>query len=721
MAMKLARIIGIVIGILTVTNFFVGAGIRDVSAGSQTQISRDFESGLGPSWSLNDYNSASGFDCWGISTYRSHSGTCSAYCAEVGTNSVNGIANNINHYYDQDMDAWLVIPIGDISAWSSATFSVYTWYVTGSWSLADYLRVLNSSDGTSWWVQWTQTQLSSSGWQQISFSLSTTTTSVAFWFISDPTIGMGPYEGVYIDDIVVTVTDSQIPTSSVSSLPTFETPSSFSVPYTASDLGGSGLAYVELFYRLGTSGAFTKYTTGAVPNGHWTSSPIEFDSSTTGGDGTYQFYTRAVDTLGNQEAPPPSLDATTTVDTVAPSTAQDLTGTLGSGSWYKSSVLVTLVSSDMTSGIAAIIYRIDSGSWQTYSSSFLLSSEGIHALDFYSTDDAGNSEIEKSVSVKIDTVPPDLAITTPLNGTYMKGESDISWSCSDSNGIVKTEIKFDAWDWQTVAGTTYGTMLADGDYTVQVRVTDAAGNQAVRSVAFTADSTPPDLVIVSPAGITPSTDTHLKGVESIVWQCSDENGIAAREVKIDSLSWQNVTTDSYPVQLADGEHIISVRVTDLAGNPTECIIDFVIDTVAPEVTISSPLMNSKINKNDVTILFGARDEASGVDHLEVQVDGGTWVDVSHSSSYQLTGLGDGWHSVTVKAVDLAGNAATSTVSFGIYTSVWSQSGPYHGIPLFALIAAIIVGAVVVTLLFRRKKGGPAAATVPKEEASPETQ
>ena len=88
------------------------------SAGSQAQMSTGFESGWDSNWSANDYNSASGLDYWGISSYRSYSGTHSAYCAEVGTNSVNSIANNVNHYYDQDMNAWLEIPIGDISAWS---------------------------------------------------------------------------------------------------------------------------------------------------------------------------------------------------------------------------------------------------------------------------------------------------------------------------------------------------------------------------------------------------------------------------------------------------------------------------------------------------------------------------------------------------------------------------------------------------------------------------
>ena len=47
-------------------------------------------------------------------------------------------------------------------------------------------------------------------------------------------------------------------------------------------------------------------------------SPIAFDASTTGGDGTYAFYTQAADAVANAEAAPEAPDASTIVDTQAP-------------------------------------------------------------------------------------------------------------------------------------------------------------------------------------------------------------------------------------------------------------------------------------------------------------------------------------------------------------------------------------------------------------------
>jgi len=618
--MRLTRVMGIFVGVLTVTTVFFGAGIRKASAVSEARISIGFESGWDSSWSATDYNSNSGLDYWGISNYRPFSGTYSLWCAEVGTSSVNGIANNVNHYYDQDMNAWFVIPIGDISAWNSATFSFYVWYVTGSFSLADYLQVANSSDDMNYYVQWTQPDVSSSGWQLISLNLPTSTTSMAFIFTSDPTVGFGPYEGVYIDDIVVTVTDSQAPTSSVGSLSRFQTTSSFSIPYTASDLGGSGLAYVELYYRLGNSGAFTLYA-GGNSTGRWTSSPIVFGSSITGGDGTYQFYTIAVDTLGNQEAAPSIPDATTTVDTVPPSTTQDTAGTLGSDGWYTSSVLITLVSSDITSGVASTVYRIDQGDWQTYSTSISMASEGINVLHFYSVDNAGNLEAERGIEVYVDTLAP--ATSSTLTGT----EGLNGWRVGES-------------------------------VTVSLAASDLS------------------------------------------------SGVSSIQYRIDNGTWQ-----AYSVPLVidkEGSSTVDYYASDVAGNvESQQSVSFKLDSTAPAIAITNPLPDTKISKNSITIEWNGADYVSDIDHYEVQIDGGNWIPMGTATSYELKGLEDKWYSVTVKAVDRSGNTATSTTSFGIYTSIWSQNGPYQGIPLYALIAVIIVTALLVGyVLMRRRRKQP---------------
>lgn len=79
----------------------------------------------------------------------------------------------------------------------------------------------------------------------------------------------------------------------------------FNVSFSAADTtGGSGLATAELFYRR-NGGSFVSY-------GTFSSSPVPFDTSTTGGDGLYDFYTVARDVATNVETKIPAAEASVT-------------------------------------------------------------------------------------------------------------------------------------------------------------------------------------------------------------------------------------------------------------------------------------------------------------------------------------------------------------------------------------------------------------------------
>ena len=96
------------------------------------------------------------------------------------------------------------------------------------------------------------------------------------------------------------------------------------------------------------------------------------------------------------------VDATapTTTASLAPAAADLLNG------WYGGPVTVTLSPSDATSGLASTRYTIDGGPPQTYSAPFTISSEGNHAVQYWSTDNAGNVEAPNTATVKIDLNTP---------------------------------------------------------------------------------------------------------------------------------------------------------------------------------------------------------------------------------------------------------------------------------------------------------------------------
>lgn len=687
---------------------FLIFGSNIAYAGSQTRVSTGFESGWDSSWSATDYNSNSGLDYWGISTYRSFFGTHSLWCAEVGTSSVNGVANNVNHYYDQDMDAWFVIPTGDISTWNSATFSFYVWYVTGSFSLADYLEVANSSDGANYYVLWTQPDVSSSGWQLISFNLPTSTTSIAFIFTSDPTVGFGPYEGVYVDDLSLTVTDNAAPSSNVLSLPLYSTSSIVTIDFSAIDTGGSGVGYTELYYRQGATGPFAEYTTSSNPSGHWVSSPISFDSMLTGGDGLYQFYTVATDSVGNTEAPPAGYDASVTVDTQAPSTSVQVVGVGGTNGWDRSPVTVTLSASDTISGVAGTEYQIDSGSWQNYGSSFTFSTPGIHTLAFNSTDNAGNVEPTQSATIKIDVTNPISSIVLtpaygPGNGWFVDPVLVNITATDSTSGVSSISYRVDSGAWQPYSGNF--TITKEGTTRIDCYSIDNAGNSGA------IESTYPLRIDLSPptigAGITGTLGANGWYISNVTINATANDSVSG----LSSFVYDSWGTVGMPVSgdivFSDGgPYNVTLDAVDNSGQRSLRYVDFKIDKTAPTTVVQA--VPSVVTHNQLTILWTGQDiegygVGSGIDHYEMSIDGGAFVPIGNYTNVTKA-FNDGNHVVKVRAVDRAGNiGVSSNITFTVDTNAFSLRGPMGPWLDVGIVLLVVALAIIVLIVLRRRK------------------
>jgi len=96
-------------------------------------------------------------------------------------------------------------------------------------------------------------------------------------------------------------------------------------------------------------------------------------------------------------------------DTTAPVTTASLSGTVVSGSNYKSAVQVTFTATDpgaptTGSGVANTVYQVSTEGLRTYSGPFTVSYPGTYTVTFHSTDVAGNIETTKPVGFTISSV-----------------------------------------------------------------------------------------------------------------------------------------------------------------------------------------------------------------------------------------------------------------------------------------------------------------------------
>ncbi len=114
--------------------------------------------------------------------------------------------------------------------------------------------------------------------------------------------------------------------------------------------------------------------------------------------------------------------------------------------------------------------------------------------------------------------------------------------------------------------------------------------------------------------------------------------------------------------IADGIQYLHVKFRRNGVWGTIAHYQFNIDT-APPADFDVRLDES--DPKHPAILFETTDALSGIDHYEVQVGDGTWLNVSAEDAgkpYQLVFNRAGVHAISVKAVDKAGNITTETAS-----------------------------------------------------------
>lgn len=141
--------------------------------------------------------------------------------------------------------------------------------------------------------------------------------------------------------------------------------SAVAVTLTATDSNGIQATY----YKIDGARKYTTYT-----------GPFQV---ATDGKHTVTFY--SVDTKGYTETP--AKTASVWVDKTAPTT---------SASANVKKLTITLSASDGSgSGVAATYYKLDSGTWQTYTGPIKVT-KGTHTIYYYSIDQAGNQEVTKS-------------------------------------------------------------------------------------------------------------------------------------------------------------------------------------------------------------------------------------------------------------------------------------------------------------------------------------
>ncbi|HKZ49288.1 MAG TPA: right-handed parallel beta-helix repeat-containing protein [Thermoplasmata archaeon] len=277
-----------------------------------------------------------------------------------------------------------------------------------------------------------------------------------------------------------------------------------------------------------------------------------------------------------------------------------------------------------------------------------------------------------------DTVPPTVSILTPSNGVVLAATPVTgTGSAADAggSGLDRVEVRVNGGSWQAATGTTSWNLsvdLAPGASLIEAQAWDNAGNPStIESVNVVYDPDAPTVSITSPAdGLwTSSTSQVVTGTAA-----DAGSGLDRIEVSCDGGSTWNTATgttswNSTCSGLVPGANDIHARSLDIVGwESVHAIVAVNHDPDAPAATISSPANGSWINTPTAGITGTASDTGgSGLDRVEVRLNGGPWQTATGTSSWNLSVtlvLGD--NLIEARAYDNASNPSVLDSINGTY-------------------------------------------------------
>jgi hypothetical protein len=335
----------------------------------------------------------------------------------------------------------------------------------------------------------------------------------------------------------------------------------------------------------------------------------------------------------------------------------------GLNGWFVTApVVISVNGSDTGSGLASALLSVDSGAWQPNASLF----DGVHTINFRSTDNAGNMTTVTR-TVKVDTNVP--SIVTSISGTegssgwYVR-QTTTTISANDLSGVDRIEYNQNAAGWENGSSV----LSDDGINAIDIRVYDVAGNMASESLEVKVDTGTPSLS-TSISGTEGNLGWYVSQTTTTISSSDGTSGVDRVEYNQNGVGWQNGST----VVSDDGLNTVAVRVHDVAGNVSSDLIQINVDTIAPVVTPVVPTpdgLNNWFVTAPIAVSANGSDSGSGVASTDVSVSEGSWI--SNAS------LSDGVHTVDFRAVDNAGNLMTVTRTVRVDTVAPSLSTSISG-------------------------------------------
>ena len=410
----------------------------------------------------------------------------------------------------------------------------------------------------------------------------------------------------------------------------------------------------------GTSaGDLAAVTVKVYPGSSATGTPTETLNVTRNADGSYRVDASPALADGVWTAQAEQSDAsgnigrsgavTFTVDTTAPVT------TITSGPASLTKTTTATISFTVGESGANASCSLDGGAFASCTSPKTYSglADGNHTFRVHATDAAGNVGADDTRMWTVDTVPPNVAITTAPPDPSSSTDAAFAFSVDEIGAAAACSLDGGAFTACASPATYSG--LADGSHTVRIHATDAAGNTGPDATrTWTVDTVKPVTTITNgPPSVTNQTNA--------TFTFTVDDGTATSACSLDGSAFAPCTSPKTYNGLSDGPHTVRIHATDPAGNVgDDASRSWQVATGAPAVTLATPADGASLASTTVTF--------SGTGGTGPRDDGTVTVSIWSGSSASGTPL------KTLSAT-VAGNGSYSTqttLSEGTYTARTEQ-------------------------------------------------
>ena len=249
-------------------------------------------------------------------------------------------------------------------------------------------------------------------------------------------------------------------------------------------------------------------------------------------------------------------------------------------------------------------------------------SSGKHNVTIYVNDSANNLNWS-TISFTIDTLAPDLNITSPANNTNTTDDTiDLEYTRSDIN-LESCWYSNDTYLVNTTipsCGNITTIIWSEGKHNATIYTNDSADNLNFSTISFTIDTIAPSISIINPSQN--NTQTAKTGID-INYTFSDSGvGINSCWYSNDTYSvnttlanCENITTLTW----SDAYHNVTIWADDFLGNLNSASVSFTVKSSAPDTNYASPTESSGVFKSRDYILINVTAVDSNLDSILIRL------------------------------------------------------------------------------------------------------